>query len=143
MCLEAVAVSTKRPVDSTTTSTPRSFHCRLPGILDGQDLDLAAVDEDGAVLGGDLGLEVAVDGIVLQQMREALGVGEIVDADHLDVTGGFQRRPEKDASDAPETVDADSNAHGRAPCGLTDRLIPAEFLRLPQSIRLLRGPGQL
>src|SRR5262249_36949649 len=90
------------------------------GILDGQHLDLAAVDEDGGVLGADFRLEVAVDGIVLQQMGERLGIGQIVDADHLDVASGFQRRAEEDASDAPETVDADSNAHGRAPCG-TDR----------------------
>src|SRR5918996_3533541 len=33
MCLEAVAVSTNRPVDSTTTSTPSSFQGRLPGAL--------------------------------------------------------------------------------------------------------------
>src|SRR5205807_1367914 len=41
----------------------------LPGqrrrILDGAHADLAPVDEDGLALGGDFGLEVAVDGIVL------------------------------------------------------------------------------
>jgi hypothetical protein len=86
MCLEAVAVSTNRPVD-----------------------------EDRAVLGTDLGRQVAVDGVVLEQVGQRLGVGQIVDGDDLDVLR-FQRGAEEHATDAPEAVDTNSNAHGRAPC---------------------------
>jgi hypothetical protein len=52
-----------------------------------------------------------VDGVVLEEMGQALGVGQIVDADDLDlaVTEGGA---EEDTADATKPVDADSNAHG-------------------------------
>src|SRR5206468_6432740 len=85
-------------------------------ILDGAHADLAPVDEDGLALGGDFGLEVAVDGIVLQEVRQGLGIGEVVDADHLDLTARLARSAEEHASDAAKSVDADSNTHGSTPC---------------------------
>src|SRR5216117_2372215 len=85
-------------------------------VLDRAHPDLAPVDEDGLALGGDVGLEVAVDGIVLQEVRQGLGIGEVVDADHLDLAVRLERGAEEDAPDAAESVDADSNTHERAPC---------------------------
>src|SRR5439155_400156 len=43
-------------------------------------------------------------------------IGEVVDADHLDLAVRLERGAEEDAPDAAESVDADSNTHERAPC---------------------------
>src|SRR5881628_146218 len=80
------------------------------------DANLAPVDEDGFALRLHVGGEAAVNGVVLEEVREGFGVGQVVDADDLDVLR-VERRAEEDAPDATEPVDADSNAHGRAPCG--------------------------
>ena len=44
MCFDAFSRSVKRPVDSMTTSTPRSLHGRFAGSRLGEDLQLVAVD---------------------------------------------------------------------------------------------------
>ena len=86
-------------------------------VLERADLDLTSVHEERLALGDHLRAERAVDGIVLQQVAQGLGVRQVVDADHLDVLR-LERRAEKDPPDPTESVDADANAHGRAPiCG--------------------------
>jgi hypothetical protein len=66
------------PVDSSTTSTPRSAHGRSAGSF---DHDRVAARLDRAVIR-------AVRRVVLEQQRVHLGVDEVVDRDDLDV-----RRP--------------------------------------------------
>src|SRR5262249_60347425 len=85
-------------------------------VLTGAASDLAASHEDCLALRHDLRLERAVDGVVLEQVSQRLGVREIVDSDDFDILR-LQGRPEEHATDSTESVDTDANAHGRAPCG--------------------------
>ncbi len=83
--------------------------CRIA--LGGQ-ADALAVDDEGAVLDGDLALEAAVDRVVLEQVGQVVRLEQVVDADHLDVvTEVLHRRAQDVAPDAPETVDAYLDRH--------------------------------
>ena len=74
--------------------------CR--GVLGGAHAHLAAID--------DLGVEDAVDGVVLEQVGQGLGIRQVIDGDHLELRRR-ERRAEKDPADTPESVDADSHTH--------------------------------
>ena len=52
----------------------------------GEHLDLVAVDDQHAVADGHLARERAVDRVVLEQVAERPGVGDVVDRDDLDVS---------------------------------------------------------
>ena len=58
---------------------------KLGGILFGENLDRLAVDGDAVGAGGDLVGQIAENGIVLQQVRQGFGIGEIVDRDEFDI----------------------------------------------------------
>src|SRR5690606_21726948 len=78
----------------------------------GGQADALAVDDEGAVLDGDLALEAAVDRVVLEQVGQVVRLEQVVDADHLDVvTEVLHRRAQDVAPDAPETVDANLDRH--------------------------------
>src|SRR5699024_1955712 len=85
--------------------------------LNGVDLDLLAVDDDG-VLGGrngvlvlaDLAAEGALSGIVLQQVSQHLGAGQIVDGDDL-VTLSVEHLTESQTANAAKTIDSNSYSH--------------------------------
>jgi hypothetical protein len=67
-------------------------------------------------------LEGAVVGIELQQVGVGLGVREIVEGDHLNVTVQAVLLVDgaiREATDAAEAVDADANGHGESPGGGT------------------------
>ena len=84
----------------------------LRGVALRQHLDLFAVDGDRALTEADLAGEGAEHGVVLQQVSQRLGVGEVVDRDDLDVAAVRSRDGAVEvAPDAAETVDADTNAH--------------------------------
>ena len=85
----------------------------LGGVALGEDLDGLAVDGDGVSPCGDVVLEVAEDGVVLEQVGEGGGGGEVVDGDEFDV-GIAERGAEDIASDAAEAVDANLDCHVRA-----------------------------
>ena len=69
-------------------------------------------------------LERAVVGVVGEQVRVGLGISEIVEGDDLHIAiepiflvdGAIG-----EATDAAETVDADTNGHGRSPNCRTSR----------------------
>ena len=82
-------------------------------ILGRADADLPAVDEDRLALGLHLGVQRAVDGIVLQQVGQRLGVGQIIDRHHLEVRG-LERRAKENPADASEPVHPDTHCHGRS-----------------------------
>jgi hypothetical protein len=86
----------------------------LGGVALGEDLDLLAVDDDEVVALGDLVLQVAEDGVVLEQVGQGGGGGEVVDGDEFDV-GIAEGGAEDVASDAAEAVDANLNCHVRRP----------------------------
>ncbi len=75
------------------------------GFAFGEDLDLLAVDGDEVFAVGDLVLEIAEDGVVLEEVGQGGGGGEVVDGDEFDV-GVAEGGAEDVASNAAEAVDA-------------------------------------
>ena len=82
----------------------------LGGVALGEDFDLLAVDGDEVGSVGDLVLEIAEDGVVLEQVRQGGGGGEVVDGDEFDV-GVANCGAEDVASDAAEAVNAYLYSH--------------------------------
>jgi len=86
-------------------------------ILNSVDLDLLAVDDDG-VLGSldgvlaltDLAAEGTLSGIVLQQVSQHLGAGQVVDRDDL-VTLSIKHLTESQTANTTKTIDSNSNSH--------------------------------
>ena len=56
-------------------------------------------------------VERAVDGVVLEHVREVVRIEEVVDADDLDVAEVLNRRAENHAADTAEAVDTDLDSH--------------------------------
>ena len=81
---------------------------RVP--LRGDD-DALAADDDGLVVVVDILAEAAEDGVELQQVRQGLVVGQVVDRDNLDVGAALEDGAEVVASDTTEAVDAYTNRH--------------------------------
>ena len=79
-------------------------------VLRGAHPHLPAVDEDRLALVSHFTGEDAVDRIVLQQMRQRLGVRQVVDRHDFDLRL-LERRPEEHPPDSSEPVDTDSHAH--------------------------------
>jgi hypothetical protein len=90
----------------------------LPGqgarVLAGEDLELVAVDRDRVGAAGNRGAQVAEHRVVLQEVRQRLGIGEVVDTHEIDVVIG-QRRAHDVAPDSSEPVDAYSDRHLQPP----------------------------
>ena len=82
----------------------------LCGIALGEDLDLLAVDGDVVIAGSDFVRQVAENGVVLEQMRQGLGRGEVVDGDKFEF-GIAKRSAENVTADAAESVDAYLHSH--------------------------------
>ena len=82
----------------------------LGRILHGENLDALSADDDRIAIHLHLFVELAEDGIVLQQVRQRLGVGEIVGGDKFDV-GMMQAGADHIAADAAEAVDAYFDGH--------------------------------
>ena len=78
-CLAAASRLVKSPVDSITTSTPRSFHGSVRRVPHGQALEPLAVDHDVLVGRRHVVRQPTQDRVVLQQVRQRLVVGDVVD----------------------------------------------------------------
>jgi hypothetical protein len=76
------------------------------------DLDLLAVDDDGILGGLDLVITgvVALRGVVLQQVSEHVGRGEVVDGNDLG-TLVTEHLTESQTTDTTEAVDSNLNCH--------------------------------
>lgn len=94
--------------------------------LDGQALDLLAVDDQRVVLGkagvgllaNDRPRELALGGVILQQVGEVIGRDEVVDGDHLDLLAQqtlIADRPEDQPTNAAEPINTNTNCHSVAP----------------------------
>ena len=92
-------------------STPRSFHGNLGRVALRDDLEEILADGDAAVPGLDRLIQVAENRVVLQQMGQRLGVGQIVDRDEIDVRLLLEGRAHDVAADAAEPVDTDLDCH--------------------------------
>ena len=82
----------------------------LGGIALGEDLDLLAVDGDEVVACGDVVVQVAEDGVVLEQVSQGRRAGQVVDGDKFDF-GIAERGAENVAANAAEAVDANLYCH--------------------------------
>ena len=74
--------------------------------------EFIAVHGDRIARGTDGGLEIAKNGVVLEQVRERRGVGQVVDRHDLH-RGVVHGRPEHQPSDPPEPVDPYPYGHCR------------------------------
>ena len=86
-----------------------------PGQLGGLgvlvDGDLLAVHGDGVLTGlHGVAVVTALGGIVLQQMSQHLGAGQIVDGHHF-IALGAEHLTESQTADAAETIDCNFNSH--------------------------------
>src|SRR5262249_39504891 len=79
-------------------------------VLFGKHLDRSVVNGDGIAGNLDVVLEVAENGVVLEQMGQGRGAGEIVDSDKFEVRI-VNCRAQHIAPDPAETVDANFGCH--------------------------------
>jgi len=90
------------------------------GVLAREYLEFVAIHRDAVGAAGNRGAEVAEHRVVLEQMRQRPGIGEVIDTHEVDVVVG-ERRPHDVAPDPPEPVDAYSDRHvassSRRACG--------------------------
>ena len=110
-CLAASSRLVKRPVDSITTSQPRSPQGRSAGSRSERtliSLPSTVIEPSPA---STVAREAAEDRVVLEQVGERLGVGQVVDGDEVEVGPGLVRCPEEVAPDPAEAVDADLRCH--------------------------------
>ena len=90
------------------------------GVLDGVDLDLLAVHDDG-ILGGidsvlvltDFAQERALRSVVLQQVSQHLGAGQVVDGNDL-VAGSLEHLTERQTADTTKTIDCNFDSHSES-----------------------------
>src|SRR4029077_19071438 len=77
----------------------------------GEHLERASVNGDLVLTGLDLGVENTVCGVVLQHVREHIGVGKVVDRDDLEARFLPEVCAVEVAPDAAEAVDAHPGRH--------------------------------
>ena len=110
-CARAASALVKKPVDSMTTSTPRSPHGRAPGsrldsTLNSLPSTLIAPSPARYVV-----RQLAHHRVVLEQVGKGLGVRQVVDGDDLDVlVERIDRSPEV-AADPAESIHSDAHSH--------------------------------
>ena len=81
-------------------------------ILLGGETDGLAVDDHRVALDLDVVVEDAVNGVVLEHVREVIGIEEVVDADHFDVVREvLDRSTEHHATDTAEPIDTNLDSH--------------------------------
>ena len=119
-CLAASSRLVNSPVDSNTTSTPRSFHGSCAGSRSDSTLNSSPSTAMLSSLASTLRVQVAEHRVVLQQVRERVRAGQIVDGDEVDVLVA-ERRPHDVAADAAETVDPDPDRHRSSGTSLPDK----------------------
>ena len=113
-CFCAPSRLVKKPVDSITTSTPRSPHGSAAGSRSASPFSSwpAALIEPASTATSPG--ERAEQRVVREQVRHRRHVAEVVERDELEVGVALQRRAEEVAADAAEAVDAHACLrHGR------------------------------
>ena len=76
-----------------------------------EHLDGLAVDDELTFAGLDLSVELAVHAVILEQGRQMLGLGQVVDGHDIELLGPIQHSAENKTADAAKTVDAHFNCH--------------------------------
>jgi hypothetical protein len=107
-CLPQPAASVKRPVHSSTTSTPRAFHGSFAGSFSANTAISSPATLRSLLGDPHVGVEAAVNRVVAQEVGEGLGVREVVDGNDVKVVGPLLlQRPKYTPADAAEPVDRD------------------------------------
>jgi hypothetical protein len=88
----------------------------------GVDRNRLAVNNDCTVSGFDLARERPVVGVVLEQVRERRGVGQIVDPDEVDVSAGFVSSAKNVTADTAKSIDSNFYRHLNGSPACRDRL---------------------
>ena len=84
---------------------------QVGGVALGGQADLLAVDDHVAAVDGDVAIEAAMHGVVLQHVGQVVGLEQVVDGDDLDVLEVLRDSAEHHAADAAKTVDTDFDCH--------------------------------
>ncbi len=98
---------------------------QLLGVLQGQDLDRLAVDDEFAVARLHVRVQRAVHRVVLQQIGERLGIREVVNRDEVQLRI-VQRCPKDVPADPAEPIDSNANSHVLRPAPRIKNEMPAE-----------------
>ena len=94
---------------------PRSFHGSAAGSFSAKTRISSPSTQIPVADGAHVAVVRAVDGVVLEEMRERLGVGEVVDRDEVEVRDALLfRRPHHLPPDPAEAVDTNPNCHSRS-----------------------------
>jgi hypothetical protein len=93
--------------DVDTQIAPR----QVAGLAIGQHLELLAVHADDSVAGVYVIRQLAHHRVVLEQVGESLGVGQVVDGDNLDVLVERVDRSPEVAANSAESVHSDAHSH--------------------------------
>jgi hypothetical protein len=78
-----VLLGVKTPVHSSIRSTPRWPHDWFSITL-GERRNPLAVDDQGALFRADRVLVTPIDGVVVEQVGQGRGIGDVVDRDHVE-----------------------------------------------------------
>ncbi|MCY1242423.1 hypothetical protein D9M72_553830 [compost metagenome] len=81
------------------------------GVALGENLNDVAVDDDVAVLDLDGLLEAAAYGVLLEEVGQRFGAGEVVDCNDLEVSALCQCSTEVIAANAAKAVDTNTGRH--------------------------------
>ena len=106
-----VAEEARRFDDDVDAEIPPRQPLRVPL---GEHLDDVPVDGDAVSIGSNCPGKAAEDAVVLEQVGEHLGGGDVVDGDDLEIGGALSGGAQHVATDAAEAVDADSHSHAEA-----------------------------
>jgi hypothetical protein len=87
-----------------------------------EDGDLAAVDDEGALLGIHGAGELAVNRVILEHVSHVLGVHEgVVQSDDLNIVMS-QGSAESETADAAKAIDTNLREHGKTPFNIEKTL---------------------
>ena len=88
-------------------------------VLNGVDLDLLAIDDDGILSSfdgvlvlTDLAQERALSGVVLEQVSQHLGAGQVIDGNNF-VALSLKHLTESQTADTAKTIDSNFNSHSK------------------------------
>ena len=88
-------------------------------ILNGVDFDLLAIDDDGILSSfdgvlvlTDLAQERALSGVVLEQVSQHLGAGQVIDGNNF-VALSLKHLTESQTADTAKTIDSNFNSHSK------------------------------
>ncbi len=113
-CARALVASVKNPVELDDQVDTEVAPRQPLWVTLCEDGEPASVDGDLVALGAHRPGKPAEDGVVLEQVGEGGGVGEVVDGDDLELGVALARGAIDVASDPAEAVDANLDSHPSA-----------------------------